>query len=618
MTGRGIADDAAVAWVFDPLPASGARRGGDPASHVFRPDLASFVREVIQNANDQRVGAPELHLRFVELDGGQLDGFLAALRWPGLVAHLRGAAETRGGRAVGRFLAELEQRRRLLVLVIEDRHTVGLTGAEHHGESHFRALCKDTLFSHKPRDSAGGSYGLGKSVLWAFSGLSLVLFNSTLSTPEPGNASPRLFGRVELPSHAEGGREFAGPGWFGQVVGVGRDQHAESVRGDAATALADALKLARRDATGTSIAIVGFRDPTADEERSTEQLAAAMQAAIGRNFWPALVMPVAPLTVWTGAAGPRPLLPERDLEAVRPFIDAYRGRSSTRGSLDEAGQVVVREVPLEVPGRVDGGAAVTGSVRLCVRLGDDDERHPHPHLGEVAWFRGPGMVVRYDDRRRLALGARPFHAVVACGEARAPGAVTDADRAIERFLRAAEPPGHDAWESTATLKAEYRRGYAKALEQLKQRVDDALRQIVVAPPRRGRQGPDRLRRLFPMGHHGAAAGGAAAFHVRSVAVWFEAGRWHLRGQVRPAVDVPRWDCVLALAVCDERGDALDPVAIERVDTGVVADVTVVDGVARLQVEAPMLVFTGASVPVAPVVGGRRAVTLVVTGRAGAP
>ena len=39
---------AKVRWVFDPLPASGARRGGDPSEHAFRHDLETFVREVEQ------------------------------------------------------------------------------------------------------------------------------------------------------------------------------------------------------------------------------------------------------------------------------------------------------------------------------------------------------------------------------------------------------------------------------------------------------------------------------------------------------------------------------------------------------------------------------------------
>src|SRR5205085_2402474 len=145
-----------------------------------------------------------VHFRFVELSGEKLDTFLQAVAWRSLEPHLRAAASTRGGRNLKPFLEDFDRRRKLVVLVVEDRHTVGLTGDELDGDSHFRALCKDTLFSHKKSEGAGGSYGLGKSVLWTFSGLSLVLFNSNLSSEAKGQTSPRLFGRVELPTHEVG------------------------------------------------------------------------------------------------------------------------------------------------------------------------------------------------------------------------------------------------------------------------------------------------------------------------------------------------------------------------------------------------------------------------------
>jgi len=615
-------DAEPIDWVFDPLPASGARRGGDPAGHVFRQDVTSFVREVVQNANDQRTGAPEFHFRFIELTGDKLARFLAAAAWPKLEPHLRAAAATRGGRHLKQFLADFDQRRRLLVLVLDDRNTVGLTGAELEGDSHFRALCKDTLFSHKQTESAGGSYGLGKSVLWAFSGLSTVLFNSNLSDPSDGQRSPRLFGRVELPTHELAGSKrssraaFSGSGWFGRRIESDAGARAESVWAERAVEIAAALGLTRRDEHGTSIAIVGFRDPTADSDRSAEDLAKDIAAAVQRDFWPAMVKPGEPLTVWTGAVVPRPLLPGRDLEPMRPFVDCYRGRDSTLVSLAAPGDVVVREIEIDLPARNDGGPAVKGTVRLCVRLFADDDQATHPFAGHVAWFRGPGMVVRYADKRRLALGARPFHAVVACGEARDPDHVTDPDQAIERFLRAAEPPGHDAWESTAALKADYKRGYAKAIEQLQQRVDDALRQIVVAQPRRGRQGPDRLRKMFPLGKHGGSGSGPAAFHVRKLSAWLEGGRWSFRGEVQPAFTMAAWECVLRLTVSGEDGADLEAVAIEQVATVPYADVAMADGIATVRVQGPALRFTGVSAVVAPTPGGRRAVTLELTSRAG--
>src|SRR6185503_5297988 len=39
-------------WVFE--PAGRVRRGGNAAAYAFRPDLNVFVREVVQNAKDQK------------------------------------------------------------------------------------------------------------------------------------------------------------------------------------------------------------------------------------------------------------------------------------------------------------------------------------------------------------------------------------------------------------------------------------------------------------------------------------------------------------------------------------------------------------------------------------
>jgi hypothetical protein len=503
-------------WVFDALPPSGARRGGDPANHVFDATLRTFVREVVQNASDQPIadGVPEVHFRFHRLSGDELTAFWHAVGGPSIRPHLDAAAKTPGGRAIKQALEDLDQRKTLLLLEIEDRDTVGLTGHELEGESHFRALCKDTLYSHKQSTSAGGSYGLGKSVLWGFSGLATVLFNSKLSIELPGQESPRLIGRAELPTHEVAGREapsrgsrwYAGSGWFGRRVGDVAT-HAESIWSEQAAQLAATLHLGRtnRDSAGTSILVLGFRDPAAERERSTDELAQDIRHAIEREFWPATVMPGRRLVTWVASNGQGRTITRKDFHATAPFVQCYEGRASVLKMLSDPGDVVTQDISIEVPARRDGSTRATkGIVSLCVRLAREQE--PRELLGRLAMFRGPGMVIRYKDHSSLATSARPFHAIAACGTARNPGAPTPADDAVERFLRAAEPPGHDRWESTATLKAEYERGYAKALEQFDKQVSAALKAIVVAQPKHGQRGPERLRRRFPIGVTGG--GGA--------------------------------------------------------------------------------------------------------------
>jgi len=589
----------AATWVFDALPPSMARRGGDPASHVFRHTVGTLVREVIQNANDQALDSPEVHFRFIELEGASLTEFKRAVSWSTLEPHLAAAARTKGGRNLAQSLGDLERTGRLLSLIVEDRHTAGLTGDELHGDSHFRALCKDTLYSHKRSEGAGGSYGLGKSVLWTFSGVSTVLFNSVLSEHARGQQSPRLIGRAELPSHEVGRgkstRWHSGPGWFGHAVHADAGERAESVWADAGTELARHLGIARTEASGTSILILGFRDPAGDGDSSATALAKEIRDAAVREFWPAIAMPGRPLAIWVATRDSGRPVGDRDLDSVRPFVECYAERDSERESLERPGDVVARPIELTIPARRGGAPPVTASVRLCVRLAS--ENVADPLVGHVALFRGPGMVVRYWDRRNLALGARPFHAVLACGAARAPEAPTEDDLAVDRFLRAAEPPGHDDWEATASLKAEYQRGYAKALDQLKARVNDTLREVTSKKPHHGAEGPDRLRKRFPIGLRGSAGSGPSTFHFAGLHARYEQGCWRFSGTVRPAVESASWSCAIRLVEVGEDGALVRELPIAQVEAHD-AKATVAAGVAQLEPEpdTALVSFTGASEP----------------------
>ncbi len=56
-TGAHVQSDGAeigAEWVFDPVPPSGAIRGGIPVAYVFPQELEVFVREILQNAHDQK------------------------------------------------------------------------------------------------------------------------------------------------------------------------------------------------------------------------------------------------------------------------------------------------------------------------------------------------------------------------------------------------------------------------------------------------------------------------------------------------------------------------------------------------------------------------------------
>ena len=571
-------------WVFDALPPSGARRGGNPADHAFAHNLGTFVREVVQNANDQAQLSPRVVFRFRPLKGMALKEFVRALEMPGLESHLVAVAKRPEAVSTSRALNRLRESQELLVLYIEDYGTEGLTGEESEGESHFRALCKDTLFSHKRDSTAGGSYGLGKSVLWIFSSFSTVLYSSTLLQLPRGRENPRFIGRAEFPSHEVAAKAFSGSGWFGIKRSLRRGHRAESVWGQDAYDLSHALGFAGRadHQVGTSICIVGFRDPTEDEDSDVGTLVERTRRSIVEYFWPAMTLKRRRLRAAVGS-GDQTHNVAVDDENVRPFVLAWRKRATPDSQLARPGDVVVRDLPFAIPARRSGQPGVKGCVRLIVRL--HDEHHSHPRAGQVAYFRGPGMVLDYHDRRRLSLGMRPFHAVLACGVARDPDNVEETDHAIEQFLRMAEPPSHDRWEPTQRLKDSYVRGYAKALKQLTQCVDDELKRLLVVRSTDGRKGPERLQKRFPIGESGPRQKRPMAFRIRNLKAQLDATAWTLHGSIEPVRPGHPWLAELRVAEIGEHGLEGDPLPVLNLKLEGPAEARIDAGVATITAPA---------------------------------
>ena len=205
----------ASAWVFDPLPPSGAISGGTAANYVFAPTIDIFVREVLQNAHDQRLPTPgfaQVDIDVMEFTGEHRRRIFEAMSFDGLRAHLDGIAGEpyKLGAQVRDALARLDGGAPLRVLRVTDRHTEGLTGGEDEKGTNF--------------------YGLGKAVLWRFSAISTVLFASKIDVG--GATQLRAFGRGRPGAPRNRVRSMGRPGlvrnrrelWIGSAgrVAVGR------------------------------------------------------------------------------------------------------------------------------------------------------------------------------------------------------------------------------------------------------------------------------------------------------------------------------------------------------------------------------------------------------------
>jgi hypothetical protein len=187
---------------------------------------------------------------------------------------------------------------------------------------------------------------------------------------------------------------------------------------------------------------------------------------------------------------------------------------------------------------------------------------------------------------------------------------------VERFLRAAEPPGHDDWQTTATLKAEYKQGYAKALEQLKRRVSEELRALVVPRPRQGSAGPERLRKRFPIGRVGSAGSVPSLFHFSRLRAEFDGTRWHFSGLVQPAEPTGAWECAIRLFELGEDGSVANALPIQKLDSDEVSSLSLEEGIAHLAAEEGLrqVSFSGMSAVLPARAIGRGELRLEVEGR----
>jgi hypothetical protein len=219
-------------WVFDPVPPSGQFTGGIPSAYVFKPELDTFVREVLQNSLDAKQSdseAPvEVKFTFRRLQGDDKQRFLDTIDWDYLKTHLQAVVE--GNNTMSALLAHAIadlNTGALTLLRIDDSGTEGLTGDEDTPGTNFSSLCRNILDTTKDAPGKGGSYGLGKALLWQFSALSTVLFSSRIAEDFPQKF--RFFARTELPFHETDSSRWNRSGWYGLPETVRNGKQAVSI-----------------------------------------------------------------------------------------------------------------------------------------------------------------------------------------------------------------------------------------------------------------------------------------------------------------------------------------------------------------------------------------------------
>lgn len=628
-----------IEWVFDPASPSGSRRGGNAAEYGFEGHIDTLVRETVQNSMD--AGNPvekrvDIGFRMVELTGENMESFLDAMAWDSLRDNLE--AVSRHGESIKRAIEEMYERNRILLLCIEDKNTYGLTGAEKRENdqetNRFSALVRDELYSDKDHDDAGGSFGLGKILLWVYSAYKTVLFSTVPERYPEGRQGLRFIGRTSLPYHeTEGDGPCSGPGWLGIKKPAEHGHWAVSVWGDEAARYARQSHAYREPhETGLTTVIVGFEEPGQETREVADILDSIVNASL-ESFWPALTRNYIGVKVCHELDGQvvqeRDVIPDEHQEysvLSKLLNDFDNGQLEEMEYLARPGDAAFRRIDIEIPERVaqaaDGAAQphpeFTGSSVLLVRLLDEDSEKPSIK-DRIYRFRRPGMIVRQSGGSGLSISARPYTAAVLCGRAADGG--EEHDR-IERFLRAAEPPEHDRWApDTRAIKSFYKtRGIKAKLGRFENNIKTAIRDLVSLPEKKGGALPKELLKHLRFGD--STGGGNPRFLTAKINAGVNGDHWkfdvRLR-RTRPDPDGGPWHAIVRLKYAIDGGAAIDAHAIEKVACEKATKIDIRNGIAWLQFppDVQQAVLAGVtSTDKQPAAGTRSAIQIRVDGKLG--
>lgn len=545
--------------------------------------LTSLARESAQNTNDARLPGEEAELvyTFVRLTGEHRRAFEAALRWnEQLLPHLRAMGASSGGAVTaGQLAAGIDEMRTsdaLVLLRISDHDCRGLTGPEFANGpedrfGNFVKLCRLDLFSGKDK-AAGGSFGLGKAVYWRFSRIQTVIFNSTVRPQDAVGAAhrDRLFGVQQGVVHHLGDEVYQGRGYFGLAPDGQDDVASVWDAGD----LAHRLHVARPDSRpGTTALVIGFYDPDDprvgfDGRNALSQLARQLRQGVEESFWPLLARRRMRVRIEVEDNGV-----VRESTVVDPsetFTELVRAlqkydQGDVTDSLEDDGDVIVRDVAIDVPARraPDAHPAFTHTAKLVVTPSD---AQPDSLENRVCLLRRPEMIVETVDK---VFEGRTYHAFLLAGAAVSPDVPSEDDVRADDFLRFSEPPAHDRWipgtgrkqASQSNLTARYVAPWIPNLGKIETRVLEALQSVFGTPLPPSDSPPEAvLKHLrFLTGEPGTGGRGTTGGRKPEVVDLVAAvvdGRWDVEFTVRAANRPQGWTVHPRLAFLGMDGKAV--------------------------------------------------------------
>jgi RNA polymerase primary sigma factor len=421
--------------------------------------LEIFVREVLQNSLDAAQDGNQkvkVQFRLRALQGAALTNFFQAMNWPAL-KRFAAAASRASSQRMDRYRfpdpTVLEQGV-VRILEINETNTIGLIGPDRMireedyrtwpGETPkaYRALCRDDARREKVSLGSGGTFGLGKAVLWRASAIQTVLFFSRLSIPFEGVVH-RAAGQARLCTHIIPPNEFRGIGFGGAMDGP----FCAPLRNQTAVQFARAVGLSPRsedNAYGTSIIIPFWEQPKPQRDDDEENSPGLIAKYAARFFWPAIDS--GKLEV-SATDGDRTSNAAEHTVHYLPFIELYRRMQSNQPLSRDARFENIPVVVPRTPPPLERGQAQT-FVRCGASLINPDnpaERVQEDFLGKVAEIRGQGMVIGY---QKLTGNTRikPFVGLALGGRVADP---SDAGIQGDMLLGFSEHVTHTRWDEDA-------------------------------------------------------------------------------------------------------------------------------------------------------------------------
>ncbi len=422
-------------------------------------DATVLAREVIQNSWDAAIelredsnDAPPFEIRF-SFRSASAEGrrhLITRLGLNELAERLHGPNDGQLGLHSPNCLEQVSEGGALPYLLIQESGTTGMYGPWS-GDRSKMYLALATVSFHTKRAGTGGSYGYGKSGLIRGSAVRTVVAYTCFSEREDDpDVTRRLLGMVYWGQHHLGDGSYTGFARFGHEQGPDAIVPFENEKAD-------------EIAEGLGIPV---RNPEFSEQLGTTFLLIDpivrppdLVKAIERSWWPALEsgedFHAVVETVARQELCPRP----RKDDVLATFLNAYEVATAPPDNRrPDRKRVVFKPVErFATPG-------VLGLVADPAGWSYPEQTEPSgddviEHRSLVALVRKPRMVVEYYEAGRAAPYVR---------------GVFVADDSVDEALRATEPKGHDAWQTTASESDDIAPADTRCAKQIIARIRTAV------------------------------------------------------------------------------------------------------------------------------------------------